>query len=121
MLLMVKLTLVNKQEKLDVDVRFLLANERTLLAWIRTALTMQAGGVALAHFVADSVLGFATGISAIIAGAVIAVIGYRRYKAADKAIRRGRLPRADKGPAFEVILIVMIAVVLALAQVKDLI
>lgn len=111
---------MKKQEKLDVDIRFLLANERTLLAWIRTALTMQAGGIALAHFVSDSALGFATGITAIIAGAVFAVIGYRRFRAADKAIRAGRLPRMDKGPAFEVALIVMIAVVLALAQIKDL-
>ncbi len=111
---------MKKQEKLDVDIRFILANERTLLAWIRTALTMQAGGIALAHFVSDSTLGFATGITAIIAGAVFAVVGYRRYRAADKAIRAGRLPRMDKGPAFEVALIVMIAVVLALAQVKDL-
>lgn len=107
-------------EKLDVDIRFLLANERTLLAWIRTALTLQAGGVALAHFVSDSALGFATGISAIVLGAVMAVIGYRRFRAADVAIRAGRLPRLDKGPAFEVALIVLVAVVLAGAQVKDL-
>ena len=111
---------MKEQEKLDVDTRFLLANERTLLAWIRTALTMQAGGIALAHFVSDSALGFATGITAIIAGAVFAVIGYRRFRAADKAIRTGKLPHLDKGPAFEVALIVLIAVVLGLAQVKDL-
>lgn len=111
---------MKKNEKLDVDIRFLLANERTLLAWIRTALTMQAGGIALAHFVSDSALGFTTGISAVLFGAVLAVIGYRRFRAADKAIRMGRLPSVDKGPAFEVALIVLIAVVLALAQVKDL-
>lgn len=117
---MVKWLGMRKQEKLDVDVRFLLANERTMLAWIRTALTMQAGGVALAHFVSDSILGFATGVSAVVAGAVIAVIGYRRFRSADKAIRAGELPHLDKGPAFEVALIVMIAVVLALAQIRDL-
>lgn len=111
---------MKQQEKLDVDTRFLLANERTLLAWIRTALTMQAGGIALAHFVSDSALGFATGITAVILGAVMAVVGYRRFRAADKAIRAGRLPHLDKGPAFEVALIVLIAVVLSLAQVKDL-
>ena len=109
------------QEKLDVDIRFLLANERTLLAWIRTALTLEAGGVALVHFVSDSLLGFATGLTAIILGAILAVIGYRRFRAAEMAIRAGRLPRMDKGPALEVILIVLIAVVLAIAQVKDLI
>lgn len=111
---------MKKAEKLDVDVRFLLANERTLLAWIRTALTMQAGGIALAHFVSDSLLGFVTGVTAVLFGAVMAVVGYRRFRAADKAIRAGRLPHMDKGPAFEVAIIVMIAVILALAQVRDL-
>lgn len=111
---------MKKTEKLDVDVRFLLANERTLLAWIRTALTMQAGGIALAHFVSDSLLGFVTGVTAVLFGAVMAVVGYRRFRAADKAIRAGRLPHMDKGPAFEVAIIVMIAVILALAQVRDL-
>lgn len=111
---------VKAHEKLDVDIRFLLANERTLLAWIRTALTMQAGGVALAHFLRDSSLGFATGVSAIILGAVLAVIGYRRFRAAEIAIRAGRLPRADRGPALEVILIVLVAVLLAGMQVRDL-
>lgn len=111
---------MKKPEHLDVDVRFLLANERTLLAWIRTALTMQAGGIALAHFVSDSSLGFITGISAVLFGAMMAVIGYRRFRAADKAIRAGRLPHLDKGPAYEVAVIVLIAVLLALAQVRDL-
>ena len=30
---------------LDVDARFLLADERTLLAWVRTSLTLLAAGV----------------------------------------------------------------------------
>ncbi|MFC7482946.1 YidH family protein [Luedemannella flava] len=37
----------------DIDVRFLLANERTLLAWLRTALALMAGGVALAQLAHD--------------------------------------------------------------------
>lgn len=110
---------MNKKEKLDVDIRFLLANERTLLAWIRTALIMQAGGVALAHFVSDSILGFTTGITAVLVGGLLAVVGYRRYRAADKAIRLGSLPAAGKGPAFEVLFIVIIAILLASAQLKD--
>lgn len=38
---------IKKSSNIDVDVRLLLANERTLLAWIRTALTVQAGGIVL--------------------------------------------------------------------------
>lgn len=111
---------MKKASNLDVDVRFLLANERTLLAWIRTALTMEAGGIALAHFVSDSLLGFVTGLSAVLFGAVMAVIGYRRFRSADRAIRAGKLPHMDKGPAYEVAAIVLIAVLLALAQFRDL-
>ena len=35
----------------DPDARFLLANERTLLAYVRTALTLQAGGIGVLQFV----------------------------------------------------------------------
>lgn len=39
-------------EQPQVDYRFILANERTFLAWMRTALGLVAGGVALDQFVA---------------------------------------------------------------------
>lgn len=37
----------------DPDPRFTLANERTFLAWIRTALAFLAGGIAIEAFTAD--------------------------------------------------------------------
>lgn len=39
-----------RQEGQEPDYRFSLANERTFLAWIRTALAFLAGGVALQQF-----------------------------------------------------------------------
>lgn len=39
-----------RQEGKDPDYRFSLANERTFLAWIRTALALLAGGVVLDQF-----------------------------------------------------------------------
>lgn len=39
-----------QQEGVEPDYRFSLANERTFLAWIRTALAMLAGGVVLHQF-----------------------------------------------------------------------
>jgi putative membrane protein len=42
------------------DHRFSLAHERTLLAWLRTALALVAGGVAMTQFMPD--LGFAAGL-----------------------------------------------------------
>ncbi len=104
---------------LDPDVRFLLANERTLLAWVRTGLTLQAGGFALAHFSGDTSVSIA-GIGAIICGGIITVVGYSRFKSADRAIRNHQLPKAGTGPAIEVITVVGIAFLLATLQVISL-
>lgn len=85
----------NKQttsNELDPDVRFLLANERTMLAWIRTAIAVIAGGVALTQFGSDSSARTFIGVVAMLLGAFIAFTGFVRFKNADKAIRRGELP-----------------------------
>lgn len=104
---------ISKQEKLDVDARFLLANERTLLAWVRTALTIEAGGLALVQINLKHKF---IGIGVLLLGALVAIIGFTRYRAADRAIRAGRLPHAGIGPAVEVAMVVGVAVVLAIAE-----
>jgi putative membrane protein len=103
---------MDKKERLDVDIRFLLANERTLLAWVRTGLALQAGGFAIAHFSDGAVFGIATGIFAIILGALAAIVGYKRYTAADTAIRNGVLPHTDKTAITEVVLVILTGLVL---------
>lgn len=103
----------SKKEKLDVDARFLLANERTLLAWIRTSLAVEAGGLALATVHKQRPI---IGVTILLLGAVVAWIGYHRYRAADRAIRAGELPHAGTGPALQVYGIVAIAILLAIAQ-----
>jgi hypothetical protein len=50
-------------------------------------------------------------------GAVVALIGYHRFLAADRAIRSGKMPPSGSGPAVQVFGIVAIALVLALAQI----
>jgi putative membrane protein len=100
-------------EKLDIDIRFLLANERTLLAWVRTSLVVEVGGVALIQihrynpFIGGSIL---------LLGAVVALIGYHRYRAADRAIRDNRVPAGGAGPALQVIAVVAIAIAISIAQ-----
>lgn len=84
--------------RLDTDIRFLLANERTLLAWLRTALSLAAAGFALitlAHIPG----GTAVGAGLVALGSISALIGYRRYRSSDRAIRAGVLPVAGRGPA----------------------
>ncbi len=105
-----------------IDYRFLLANERTFLAWMRTALGLVAGGVALDQFVrveqGESVV-VTIAIVTILAGAFAAVIGTVRWARTDAAMRAGR-PVA-RGSALVVIgslfavLAVVVAVVLAVS------
>ena len=52
------------------DYRFSLANERTLLAWLRTALALVAGGVAMTQFVPE--LGFPAGGPIVSVGLLLA-------------------------------------------------
>jgi len=98
--------------QLDVDVRFLLANERTMLAWLRTALTLLAGGVALVHFAEDRTVLSVVGVGLLLLGTICCVTGYVRYRAAGRAIRAGQLPAAGLGPAVLTAGIVALAVIL---------
>ncbi|MBO9523088.1 MAG: DUF202 domain-containing protein [Nocardioidaceae bacterium] len=80
----------------EPDVRFSLANERTLLAYQRTAIGLIAAAVAVAHFLEDAAIALTLGAVLLVSGAVAAIGGYRRYQAADQAIREGRpLPKGS--------------------------
>jgi len=81
------------QEGTDPDYRFSLANERTFLAWIRTALALLAGAVALRQLVPTfRVPGVRTLISLLLGGLglAIAVTAYRHWAACESAMRHGR-------------------------------
>ncbi len=82
----------------DVDARFLLANERTLLAWLRTALSLQAAGFVLVQFSHQAVAA-GIGLALVALGAGGAASGYIRYRAADRSMRAGQLPASGRAPA----------------------
>ncbi|MFL6136600.1 MAG: YidH family protein [Frankiaceae bacterium] len=84
------------EDRLDVDVRFVLANERTFLAWLRTALSLQAAGVVLAQAV-DRRGATVAGLALLALGTATLLIGYAHHRAADRAIRAGTLPARSRG------------------------
>lgn len=71
--------------------RTVLANERTLLAYVRTTLGLLGGGVAVAHFIDDrwlTLLGWALALAApIVMG--IGAMRYRRVRANLRALDDG--------------------------------
>ncbi|MDP9387801.1 MAG: DUF202 domain-containing protein [Actinomycetota bacterium] len=78
--------------KEEPDIRWALANERTLLAYERTALGLLVAGLAVAgaRSLADAPLWLAAlGIPLIGLGAAVGVEGRRRFLTADEAIRAG--------------------------------
>ena len=78
------------------DYRFTLANERTFLAWVRTALAMMAAGVAVVQFVPGlPVVRHALGFILISLGGLLAGISYAHWERNERAMRLGeRLPHS---------------------------
>ncbi len=76
----------------DPDVRFTYANERTFLAWNRTALALIAAGLAVVSFLPEFEWSWgarAVGVPLITLGAVVSYTSYRRWEANESAMRRG--------------------------------
>ncbi|WP_167736404.1 DUF202 domain-containing protein [Nocardioides sp. 1609] len=80
-----------------IDPRYLLANERTFLAWIRTALGFMAAGTGLVAVELpwpQAAVRAVAGALAIVAG-VCVVLAWRRWRSVEAAILEGRsTPRA---------------------------
>ena len=68
------------------DPRFSLANERTFLAYVRTALAVLAGGVAIIGFVPDRRVALGAGLGLLAVGFVALIGGYVRWRHIDAAI-----------------------------------
>lgn len=100
------------------DYRFSLANERTFLAWIRTALAMVGGGLAVAQFVPPLSVPHAREIMAIgliLVGAVCAVRAVDHWVRCELAMRRSEPLPASRFPAVLALLVFFGAVLLLVA------
>lgn len=93
----------------DPDLRFLQANERTLLAWVRTGLTLMAFGFVVARLSVwlqlehpgrdGDAVGSWLGIAIVALGTACHLIAVARFIAARRAIIAGRtIEPSAKGP-----------------------
>jgi putative membrane protein len=73
------------------DYRFSLANERTFLAWLRTALALIGGGFAVDQFLPDLRWGVRVGLAVALlaAGAMCALRAVSHWVRCEGAMRRG--------------------------------
>src|SRR5689334_2905092 len=74
----------------EPDYRFSLANERTFLAWIRTALALLAGGVLLDQFstkLRPPIVVVILAVSLCALAAVLCALGYVRWRSNEIAMR----------------------------------
>ena len=103
----------------EPDVRFTFANERTFLAWNRTALALIATGVAATQLLPKFDVAFGRrilGLPLIALGAVLAITSFQYWKRNQTAMRRGEpLPRSPMPQvlAVGIGLIAIIAVILS--------
>jgi inner membrane protein YidH len=75
----------------DPDPRFTFANERTFLAWNRTALALIAAGLAAAQFLHFNLHGLRLVIAVplIVLGAVMAIASFLHWEDSERAMRLG--------------------------------
>lgn len=82
-----------RQEGQEPDYRFSLANERTFLAWIRTALALLAGGVLLDQFstrLQPHAIVLVLAITLCAMATVLCGLAYQRWRANEIAMRHAR-------------------------------
>ena len=102
----------------EPDPRFTFANERTFLAWSRTALALVVAGLGVVQllppFPGVPWGRHTLGIPLIVFGAIVAVTAYAEWTASQRAMRHGRpLPRS----VMPVIMTVVIAAMAVLAAI----
>jgi putative membrane protein len=106
----------------EPDPRFTYANERTFLAWNRTALALIATGVAATQLLPKFDVTFGRrllGIPLIALGAVIALTSFSHWQANERAMRRGQPLVPSRIPlvlSIGIGIVALVAVVLAMFE-----
>lgn len=106
----------------EPDPRFSFANERTFLAWMRTALGLITAGLAITQLLPPFDMPGGRrliGLPLIAMGTVIAVVSLRNWTANERAMRRGLpLPRSPLAriTAVVVTIVAVIGVILVIVE-----
>lgn len=101
------------------DYRFSLANERTFLAWLRTALALIAGGFAVDQFLPDLRWGVRVGLALalIVAGVLCSLRAVHHWVRCERAMRRGEDLPASRFPALLGVAVAVVAVAMVVVVV----
>jgi putative membrane protein len=110
-----------REEGVDPDARFSLANERTFLAWIRTSLAFVAAGIGVDAFVTDAPDWLRKSLACllIVIGGTLAATAFGRWLRSELALRRSApLPVNQLAPfiAFGLAVGAVAAVVLVVVE-----
>ncbi|MEU6487001.1 DUF202 domain-containing protein [Streptomyces sp. NPDC046887] len=99
------------------DYRFSLANERTFLAWVRTALALVGGGFAVDQFLPDLRWGARVGLALALlaAGALCALRAVNHWVRCERAMRRGEDLPVSRFPALLSLAVGAVAATMVLA------
>ena len=104
----------------DPDPRFTMANERTYLAWNRTALALIGGGLAAGQLLDfDSrATRLIVALPPIVLGLALALMSYRRWEANERALRLDE-PLPTGAPRLLAIGVAVVGVIVTVALVVD--
>ena len=105
----------------EPDPRFTLANERTFLAWTRTALGLLVTGLAVAELLDSEprAARLVIGVPLILMAGVIGVMSYPRWRTLERALRLGRplpYPSAAAPLGIAIALVAVAAVVVMVTR-----
>jgi putative membrane protein len=97
----------------DPDYRFSLANERTFLAWIRTALALMAGGLAATQFLPSLTVPWGREVIAVALvglGTLLSAAAFRRWVTNEEAMRQQHPIPTSRLPAVLAVGVGLVAV-----------
>ncbi len=103
----------------EPDYRFTLANERTFLAWVRTALALAAGGLAVISLLEDYEGSELLGVALLVLSFATAASAYRRWALNERSMRLSEPLPHSRLPLLMAIGTAVVALVAAVMMVVD--